>query len=76
MQINTFKWMRDFNKEINPVRKMFYGTKLPGNLHDYYDIKVVDGKLKIFLVNKDEIPDTIAEALYMAFNNSLLKNNA
>ena len=76
MRVNTIKWMRDFNKEIDAVRRMFYGTKLPGNLHDYYEIKVTNRKLHIVLVNKEELPLTIAEALYKAFNNSLLKNAA
>ena len=46
MQVNTNKWMRDFNKEIKPVRKLFCSTILFGSLHDYYEIKVNNGKLK------------------------------
>ena len=76
MQVNTNKWMRDFNKEIKPVRKLFCSTTLLGSLHDYYEIKVNNGNLSIVLMNKEELPKNIAGALYKAFNNSLSKNIA
>ncbi len=74
MRVNTNKWLKDFYVQIKNLQILFMSEKLPGFLHDYYDIKVSNGDPPLILIIKDELPDNIANALNNAFKKSLLKN--
>ena len=71
MDINTNKWLKNFNKEIKSVQVMFDAMLLPGKLYDYYEIKVNDGSLHMILSSENELPKPVVDVLYTAFDNSL-----